>query len=81
MRAAVEAHVHFAFGDAHVGWGIDEVAEDVAGLGIGALSARRLLASYRPSPASDAYLRMPVAASGPVERRPLLALLQRLPLG
>lgn len=57
------------------------LAQAVAGLGIGALSARRLLASYRPSPASDAYLRMPVAASGPVERRPLLALLQRLPLG
>ena len=32
VGAAVEVHVHLALGDAHVGGGIDEVAEDVARL-------------------------------------------------
>jgi len=34
VGAAANAHVHPTHGDEHIGRGIDEVAEEVAGLGI-----------------------------------------------
>ena len=49
-------------------------------LGIDALSARRLDARYRRGPAADAWLRIPLVPAPAVERRPLLALIRRLPL-
>jgi bifunctional non-homologous end joining protein LigD len=55
------------------------VAEALAGLGIGSLSARRFDARYRSGPAGDAWLRAPLIAAVP-ERLPPLALIQRLPL-
>jgi bifunctional non-homologous end joining protein LigD len=56
------------------------VAEALEELGIEAMSARRLGASYVPGPAGDAWLRLPLELAEPVSRPPSLALLQRLPL-
>jgi ATP-dependent DNA ligase len=56
------------------------LAEAVASLGLAELSARRLDARYRPGSASDAWLRLSIEEEPADERRPLLALLQRLPL-
>jgi len=56
------------------------LAEAVASLGLSELSARHLDAKYRPGPASDAWLRLTIEDEPADERRPLLALLQRLPL-
>jgi bifunctional non-homologous end joining protein LigD len=56
------------------------LAEAVASLGLGELSARQLDARYRPGPAMDAWLRLSIDEEPAPERRPLLALLQRLPL-
>lgn len=56
------------------------LAEAVAQMGLGAISARRLTSRYRPGGVDEAWLRLPVTET-PAERpRPLLALLQRLPL-
>ena len=35
VGTAVEANVDLGLGDGDVGWGVDEVAEDVASLGVG----------------------------------------------
>jgi bifunctional non-homologous end joining protein LigD len=56
------------------------LAHAVAGLGLHALSARRLDASWRSGPAGDAWLRLPVSETPATETRPLLVLLERLPL-
>ncbi len=58
----------------------ETLAAAAAAMGIEGISARRLDATWRPGVAADAWLRLPVApaAVGPV--RPLLVLLQRLPL-
>lgn len=55
------------------------VAEALAGLGISAMSARRLRSRYRAGPAGDAWLRVPLTAADP-QARPTLALILRLPL-
>jgi bifunctional non-homologous end joining protein LigD len=66
-------------GRAYVGDGT-LVAEALATLGVGGLSARQLSARHRAGPAGDAWLRAPVAAAEP-RSRPTLALILRLPLG
>lgn len=55
------------------------LAEAIGRFGIAGMSARRLDARYRAGPAGDAWLRVPVAAP-PAPERPMLALIQRLPL-
>jgi bifunctional non-homologous end joining protein LigD len=56
------------------------LADAAASMGIDGISARRLDASWRSGVAPDAWIRLPVVGTtvGPV--RPLLVLLQRLPL-
>jgi bifunctional non-homologous end joining protein LigD len=56
------------------------LADAAASMGIDGISARRLDASWRPGVAADDWIRLPVVGTtvGPV--RPLLVLLQRLPL-
>lgn len=56
------------------------LAAAAAAMGIDGISSRRLDASWRSGVAADAWLRLPVvgATVGPI--RPLLVLLQRLPL-
>jgi bifunctional non-homologous end joining protein LigD len=56
------------------------LAQAVASMGIGEISARLLNAPYRPGIADEAWLRMPVVEAPAAETRPLLYLLQRLPL-
>jgi bifunctional non-homologous end joining protein LigD len=56
------------------------VAEALEELGIEAMSARRLDATYATGSAGDAWLRLPLEPAEPVTRPPSLALLQRLPL-
>jgi bifunctional non-homologous end joining protein LigD len=56
------------------------LAHAVAGLGLSAISARRLDAPWRPGPAGDAWLRLPVGETPATPARPLLVLLERLPL-
>jgi bifunctional non-homologous end joining protein LigD len=59
------------------GW---TLAEAVASMGIGEISARLLSAPYRPGVQDPSWLRLPVVETPVVPTRPLLALLQRLPL-
>ena len=56
------------------------LAEAVASMGIGEISARELSAPYRPGTQDPAWLRLPVVSVPATPTRPLLALLQRLPL-
>ena len=56
------------------------LAEAVASMGVAEISARLLAARYRPGVRDDNWLRMPVVEAPVVPTRPLLALLQRLPL-
>lgn len=56
------------------------LAAAVAPLGVAELSARRLSARYRSGPAGDAWLRLSITSTLVEARRPLLTLLQRLPL-
>jgi ATP-dependent DNA ligase len=56
------------------------LAEALATMGIGALSARRLDARHRAGQAGEAWLRIPIVPAPPVDVRPSLALIQRLPL-
>lgn len=61
----------------------ETLAEAVASLGLAELSARRLSARHRPGVGGDpgdAWLRLSIEDEPAPERRPLLALLQRLPL-
>jgi bifunctional non-homologous end joining protein LigD len=58
----------------------ETLASAVASLGLGSISARRLDARWVPGPAGDAWLRIPVEGVPARETRPLLVLLQRLPL-
>jgi len=56
------------------------VADALGSMGLDAMSARHLASPYRRGPSAGAWLRVPVvAASGP-DRRPTLALIQRLGL-
>ena len=56
------------------------VAEALGELGMDAVSARRLSARYRPGPAGDAWLRVPIAQPTPRAVRPTLSVIQKLPL-
>ena len=56
------------------------LAHAVADLGLNAISARRLDAQWRSGPAGDAWLRLPVGETPAAPARPLLVLLERLPL-
>jgi ATP-dependent DNA ligase len=56
------------------------LAHAVAGMGLDAISARRLDASWRSGPAGDAWLRLRVTETPTTPTRPLLVLLERLPL-
>jgi bifunctional non-homologous end joining protein LigD len=56
------------------------LAEAVASMGLSEISARLLAARYRPGVRDDNWLRVPVVEAPVVPTRPLLALLQRLPL-
>ncbi|MBA2555890.1 MAG: hypothetical protein H0V12_00845 [Chloroflexi bacterium] len=58
----------------------ETLAEAVASMGLGEISARHLASRYRPGPAGEAWFRMPVTQVPATQARPLLALLQRLPL-
>ena len=56
------------------------LAAAVAAMGLDALSARRLAARWSPGDAADGWLRLSVVETPAAETRPLLVLLQRLPL-
>lgn len=56
------------------------LARAAASMGVEGVSARRLDAPWRAGPAPDAWLRLPVEGRRSRPTRPLLVLLQRLPL-
>ncbi len=56
------------------------MADAVASMGLTAIAARALAAPYRPGVQDESWLRLPVSEAPPAPTRPLLALLQRLPL-
>jgi len=56
------------------------LAEAVASMGLTEISARSWTGTYRPGPAGDDWLRLPIVESPAAETRPLLVLLSRLPL-
>lgn len=56
------------------------LATAAASMGVGEISARRLSGRYRPGAIDDAWLRLPVIEAPAPPTRPLLTLLQRLPL-
>lgn len=56
------------------------LAHAAAAMGVAAVSARRLDATWHPGPAPGAWLRFPVEDQPTRPTRPLLVLLQRLPL-
>jgi bifunctional non-homologous end joining protein LigD len=56
------------------------LAEAAASMGLTAIDARRLSAPWRPGLGTDAWLRLPVLTPPVENTRPLLVLLQRLPL-
>ncbi|MDP8905601.1 MAG: hypothetical protein M3N29_09890 [Chloroflexota bacterium] len=56
------------------------LAAAAASMGLTEISARHLDARYRPGAADDSWLRLPVTETPAASTRPLLALLQRLPL-
>ena len=56
------------------------MADAVASMGLSDISARELGARYRPGLQDESWLRVPVAEAPVAPARPLLALLQRLPL-
>ncbi|MFN8521189.1 MAG: hypothetical protein U0667_17795 [Chloroflexota bacterium] len=56
------------------------LARAAASMGVEGVSARRLAAGWRPGVTPDAWLRLPVEGVSSPVTRPLLVLLQRLPL-
>lgn len=56
------------------------LADAVASMGLTDISARDLRAPYRPGGRDESWLRLPVTEAPATPTRPLLALLQRLPL-
>jgi bifunctional non-homologous end joining protein LigD len=63
----------------YVGEGL-AVADALGSMGMDAMSARHLSSPYRRGPSAGAWLRLPVAALTAPDRRPTLALIQRLGL-
>jgi hypothetical protein len=49
-------------------------------MGVTEISARLLAAAYRPGARDESWLRIPIEPLPVITRRPLLAVLQRLPL-
>ena len=56
------------------------LAEAVGPMGVTEISARLRGAAYRPGARDESWLRIPIAPETPVFTRPLLTVLQRLPL-
>ena len=56
------------------------LAQAVAAMGLSEIGARQLTARYRPGTADPAWLRLPIAEEPATTTRPLITLLQRLPL-
>lgn len=56
------------------------LADAIASMGLAEIAARRLDGRYRPGGADGSWLRLPVNVPPAPATRPLLALLQRLPL-
>jgi len=56
------------------------LADAAASMGLGSIGARRLSARWRSGPAGDDYRRLPVLRPPAADTRPMLVLLQRLPL-
>ena len=56
------------------------LAEALASMGVAEISARLLAAPYRPGARDESWLRIPVEPRAQATRRPLLAVLERLPL-
>jgi ATP-dependent DNA ligase len=56
------------------------LAEAIGPMGLTEISARLLAAPYRPGARDDSWLRIPIAPAPVAFTRPLLAVLQRLPL-
>lgn len=56
------------------------LAAAAASMGVGEISARRLAARFRPGVVDDGWLRLPVIEVPRPPTRPLLTLLQKLPL-
>ena len=56
------------------------LADAVRSMGLSEVSAREVNGHYRPGTTSDLWLRIPVTESEAAPTRPLLTLLQRLPL-
>lgn len=56
------------------------LADALASMGLHEISARQLSARYRPGQQDAAWLRLPVSETPARHARPLLAVLQRLPL-
>ena len=56
------------------------LAEAISAMGFGEISARLLAGRYRPGQRDGSWLRLPVIEAPATHTRPLLAVLQRLPL-
>ena len=56
------------------------LAEAILSMGLTEISARRLSGRYRPGARDEAWLRIPVVEAPEAPTRPLLTLLQKLPL-
>lgn len=56
------------------------LADAIASMGLAEISARLLSAPYRPGSSDGSWLRLPVVETPAVPTRPLLTLLQRLPI-
>jgi hypothetical protein len=56
------------------------LAEAVASMGISEISGRMLWGRYKPGAQDASWLRLPVVETPAVSTKPLLTLLQRLPL-
>ena len=63
----------------YVGEGL-AVADALGSMGLDAMSARHLGSPYRRGPSGGAWLRLPVVPAAAPDRRPTLALIQRLGL-
>lgn len=79
LRALVRRGEMTIVGRGFAGEGMT-VAAALGELGMEAISARKLSARYRPGPAGDAWLRVPIAEPAPRAVRPTLSVILKLPL-
>jgi ATP-dependent DNA ligase len=80
LASALPDSPHYVLSRGLVGEG-RTLAEAIASMGLRALSARRLDARWRSGPTGDDWLRLRIDDAPEVGTRPLLVLLERLPLG